>query len=154
MDSEICNVKFQTLSLTPEYCKIYVFSSVSIKPGAVCCVLRSTSPLVFTHFKCVSEARQNKLPRIPWKLCWEHLVFCAHWRGPFFRFPRHLDPLHLQQDLWRDWESNQTLFFLWNETFFTRETLYVPSKMSSLLYIWIQISFFVSSLYNLYFFTV
>lgn len=52
------------------------------------------SPLVFTHFKCVYEARQNKLPKkkIPSKLCWEHLAFCAHRGGHLFPFPRHLDP--------------------------------------------------------------
>lgn len=117
MDSEICNVKFQTLWLPPEYCKIPLFSSVSSKSGAVCRVLCSTSPLVFTHFKCVYEARQNKLPKIPWKLCWERFSILCSLTRTFILVSETLGPPASPARSVTWLRSNQTLFFLWDKTF-------------------------------------
>lgn len=98
-----------------------VFFNISSKLSAICCLLCSTNPLVFTHFKCVSEARQNKPPKLPLKLFGEHLAFYAPWGGHLFWFLRHLDTciFKARSSTWL--RSNQMIFFFffacWKEMF-------------------------------------
>lgn len=91
------------------------------------------NPLVFfTHFKCVSEARQNKLPKIPFKRCWEHLAFCARQGGHLFWFLRHLDTCIFKARSERHaWEATRWFlffFFCWKEMFLHNEKhcMYCP----------------------------
>lgn len=70
-------------------------------------------------FKCVSEARQNKPPKLPLKLCGEHLAFWAPWGGHLFWFLRHLDTciFKARSSTWLKGNQMIFFFFCWKEMF-------------------------------------
>lgn len=124
MDSEICNVKFQTLPLTPEYCKISVFSSVSSKqvPFAVSFVPRALwFLLILSVFmkqdkKQTSKKKRNTLET----LLRAFSIPCSSTRT-FISVSETLGPCPASPARSAMWlKSNQTLLLLWSETFFTR----------------------------------
>lgn len=123
-----CNV-FKHFHLYQSTVKSMSFSTLAVNRALLAVSFVPLNPLVSTHFKCVSEARQNKPPKLPLKLCWEHLASCARWGGHLFWFLRYLDTciFEARSATWP--RNNQMIFFFfcWKEMFLhEKHCMYCP----------------------------
>lgn len=96
--------------------------------STVYCFIVSWNPLIFIHFKCISEARLNKLPKIPLRLWWES--FCMHWERHLLWILGYLDIcIFSLQDLQNIWKITK-LFFAEIRCFYMRNTVCVVCVVS------------------------
>lgn len=69
--------------------------------------------------------KQDRLPKIPLRLWWEHLSFCMHWERHLLWFLRYLDIcIFSLQDLQCIWKATK-LFFAETRCFYMRNTVCV-----------------------------
>lgn len=126
MDSEICNVKWKIFfHIYQSTVKSRFFSSLAVNWALFTVSLYHETLWFLPILSVFSEARQNKLPKIPLRLWWEHLSFCMHWERHLLWYLRYLDIcIFSLQDLQCSWKATK-LFFAETRCFYMRNTVCV-----------------------------